>query len=69
MPSNEYLEALKQAENRYTAEEALDENPPITSRRAHQLCIQHDASWGEFLDDNGQHDTYGMGDVLAWLGY
>lgn len=41
----------------------------ITRERAKQEIAKHNASWSEFIADNGEHEEYDAQDVLAWLGY
>ena len=37
--------------------------------RAMFELVKHNASWAEFIADNGEHEEYDAQDVLAWLGY
>lgn len=40
-----------------------------SKERAKQEIDNHNASWAEFVADNGEHEEYNAQDVLAWLGY
>lgn len=42
----------------------------ITLLRAfHLVANEHDSDWREFVNENGEHDTYDPAVVLIWLGY
>ena len=41
----------------------------ISKERAKFEVVKHNASWDEFIADNGEHEEYDAQDVLAWLGY
>lgn len=41
----------------------------ISKERAKSELVKHNASWDEFVVDNGEHEEYDAQDVLAWLGY
>ena len=41
----------------------------ISKERAMFELVKHNASWAEFIADNGEHEEYAAQDGLAWLGY
>ena len=48
----------------------------ISKERTMFELAKHNASWDEFIADNGEHEEYDVAqlveqpqDVLAWLGY
>ena len=41
----------------------------ISKERAMFELVKHNASWDEFVVDNGEHEEYDAQSVLAWLGY
>ena len=52
------------------------EGMTISKERAMFELVKHNASWAEFIADNGEHEEYDVAqlveqpqDVLAWLGY
>ena len=40
-----------------------------SKERAMFELVKHNASWDEFVVDNGEHEEYDAQSVLAWLGY
>jgi len=45
------------------------EGMTISKERAKSELVKHNASWDEFVVDNGELEEYDAQDVLAWLGY
>ena len=45
------------------------EGMTISKERAMFELLKHNASWDEFVIDNGELEEYAAQDVLAWLGY
>jgi hypothetical protein len=46
----------------------LDE--PLTAKRARRIVERdHGASWAECVAELGEHATYTLGTIGAWLGY
>jgi len=45
------------------------EGMTISKARAMSELVKHNASWDEFIADNGEREEYDAQDVLAWLGY
>ena len=45
------------------------EGVTISKERAMFELAKHNASWDEFVVDNGEHEEYAAQAVLAWLGY
>ena len=45
------------------------EGMTISKERAMFELVKHNASWAEFIVDNGEREEYAAQDVLAWLGY
>ena len=41
----------------------------ISKARTQRELVKHNASWAEFIADNGEHEEYDAQSVLAWLGY
>ena len=41
----------------------------ISKERTQRELVKHNASWDEFVVDNGEYEEYDAQDVLAWLGY
>ena len=41
----------------------------ISKARAMFELVKHNASWDEFVVDNGEREEYAAQAVLAWLGY
>ena len=41
----------------------------ISKERAKKEIAKHGSSWEEFVEDNGEHESYDAQSVLAWLGY
>lgn len=52
-----------------TYDEAAECEDTIPASRARCEVARHGSSWGEFLDDLGEHAEYRVCDVLRWLGY
>ena len=44
------------------------EGMTISKERAMFELVKHNASWEDFVADNGEHEEYDAQDVLAWLG-
>ena len=40
-----------------------------SKERAMFELVKHNASWDDFVVDNGELEEYAAQDVLAWLGY
>jgi len=47
----------------------IAEGLTISKARTQRELVKHNASWCEFLVDNGEHEEYDAQAVLAWLGY
>ena len=45
------------------------EGMTISKERAMFELVKHNASWAEFIADNGELEEYAAQSVLAWLGY
>ena len=45
------------------------EGMTISKVRTMFELVKHNASWAEFIADNGEHEEYDAQSVLAWLGY
>ena len=51
--------------NYYESAEGLT----ISKARTQRELVKHNASWDDFVADNGEHEEYDARSVLAWLGY
>ena len=45
------------------------EGMTISKERAKKEIVKHGSSWEEFVEDNGEHESYDAQAVLAWIGY
>lgn len=52
-----------------TYDDALEENPTISRKRAIVECEKHSASPQEMLAELGDYEEYEAALVLRWLGY
>lgn len=41
----------------------------VSYKEARHEVIKHNASWLEFIQENGSREFYTSNDVLSWLGY
>jgi hypothetical protein len=56
-------------EKAMNATEVMMFHPEISKAEAQSEIKKHDADWGEFVSEYGDHDQYDGADVLIWLGY
>ena len=52
-----------------TLDEVFNGRMTVSQDEARREVIKHGADWTEFVQDNGERQTYRARRVLEWLGY